>query len=139
MFKVNNRNTRKRCEICSKLTINNNIPFPSLFIARFEQVNVCWVSTRKFFFILKIRITSKYWSRIYENCVSTLACIREFLFCKCVSHCFVDALLLILTEFKSLCMRKLAKSLNSTGWRVMIREMSWWLDRDIVTATVQKF
>ena len=25
LFKVNNRNTRKRCEICSKLTIQANI------------------------------------------------------------------------------------------------------------------
>ena len=32
MFKVNSRNTRTRCEICSKLTIKIN----------FEQVNAGW-------------------------------------------------------------------------------------------------
>ena len=43
MFKVNNRNTRTRCEICSKLTIK--IPerrlacCSSVSIVNFEQVN----------------------------------------------------------------------------------------------------
>ena len=40
MFKVNNRNTRKRCEICSKLTIKT--PFSSVSIVNFEQVNADW-------------------------------------------------------------------------------------------------
>ena len=61
MFKVNNRNTRKRSEICSKLTMKNQndvsyvvlvflsltmkylTPFSSVFIVDFEQVNVSWV------------------------------------------------------------------------------------------------
>ena len=61
LFKVNNRNTGKRCEICSKLTIKTPerrhwrrscvfivnfehifTPFSSVFIADFEQVNVDW-------------------------------------------------------------------------------------------------
>ena len=48
MFKVNNRNTRKRCEICSKLTIKTPerrqartyfTPCSSASIVNFEQVN----------------------------------------------------------------------------------------------------
>ena len=35
LFKVNNRNTRKRCEICSKLTIKT----PSVFIVKFEHIS----------------------------------------------------------------------------------------------------
>ena len=57
LLKVNNRNTRTRCEICSKLTIylfqvsNRNTrkrcgtyftPFSSVSIVDFEQVNVSW-------------------------------------------------------------------------------------------------
>ena len=51
LFKVNNRDTRKRCEICSKLTIKTPerrhwlwiyfIPFSTVAI---EQVNVSWGS-----------------------------------------------------------------------------------------------
>ena len=58
LFKVNNRNTRKRCKICSKLTkktpeqhclhsvafivnfLNYFLPFSSVSIVDFEQVNV---------------------------------------------------------------------------------------------------
>ena len=61
MFKVKNRNTRKRCGICSKLTIKtperrqwrssgvfivnleHSTPFSSVSIVDFEQVNICWV------------------------------------------------------------------------------------------------
>ena len=49
LFKVNNRNTRKRCEICSKLTIKTLLKSVSLtrlsnvFIDEFEQVNHFWV------------------------------------------------------------------------------------------------
>ena len=61
MFKVNNRNTRTRCEICSKLTINMperrqwrcsgifivNVEHISLCsnvsIVNFEQINAAWV------------------------------------------------------------------------------------------------
>ena len=38
LFKVNNKNTRKRCEICSMLTIKT--PFSSVSIIDLEQVNV---------------------------------------------------------------------------------------------------
>ena len=41
LFKVNNRNTIKRCAIGSKLTIKT--PFSRVSIADFEQVNVSWV------------------------------------------------------------------------------------------------
>ena len=61
LFLVNNSNTRKRCEICSKLTIKSPqrrstvfivnfehishlfTPFSSVSTVGFEQVNVCWV------------------------------------------------------------------------------------------------
>ena len=70
LFKVNNRNSRKGCEICSKLTIkapeqrhwrrsiflllflNVFYTFSSLSIVHFEQVNViwhCWLSFAKTF------------------------------------------------------------------------------------------
>ena len=47
MFKVNNRNTRTRCEICSKLTIKRPerrycTPSSNVFIVNFEQVNADW-------------------------------------------------------------------------------------------------
>ena len=42
IFKVNNRNTRKRCEICSKLTIKtsewNHRRYSSVFIINFEHI-----------------------------------------------------------------------------------------------------
>ena len=67
LFKVNNRNTTKKCEICSKLTIKRPqqclwrrsgvfiisfektyfTVFSSVFVVDFEQVNVSWYSTRK--------------------------------------------------------------------------------------------
>ena len=40
LFKVNNRNTRTRCEICSKLTYFT--PCSSISIVSFEQVNAGW-------------------------------------------------------------------------------------------------
>ena len=40
LFKVNNRNTGKICERCSKLTIETL--FFVCFIVGFEQVNVSW-------------------------------------------------------------------------------------------------
>ena len=46
LFKFNNSNTRKRCEICSKLTIKTpkwrQCPFSCVSIVDFEQVNVTW-------------------------------------------------------------------------------------------------
>ena len=48
LFKVNNRNTRTRCEICSKLTIKIQeqreyfTPCSSVSIVNFEQVNADW-------------------------------------------------------------------------------------------------
>ena len=42
MFKVNNRNARTRCEICSELTIKTPTAFYSVSIVNFEQVNTGW-------------------------------------------------------------------------------------------------
>ena len=47
MLKVNNRNTRARCEICSKLTIKTpkrrHWRRSGVFIVNFEHVNTGWV------------------------------------------------------------------------------------------------
>ena len=40
MFKVDNRNTRTRCEMCSKLTIKT--PCSSVSVVNFKQVNADW-------------------------------------------------------------------------------------------------
>ena len=48
LFKVSNRNSRKRYEICSKLTIKTPelqhifTPFSSVSIVELEQVNITW-------------------------------------------------------------------------------------------------
>ena len=53
LFKVDNRNTRKKCEICSKLTIKTpgdfivnfeyiSQLFHNVSVNDFELVNVCW-------------------------------------------------------------------------------------------------
>ena len=40
LFKINNRNTRKRCEICSKLNKNTKRRyFSNVFIANFEHIS----------------------------------------------------------------------------------------------------
>ena len=48
LLKVNNRNTRARCEICSKLTIKTperrQWPCSSDFIVNFEHVIAGWVN-----------------------------------------------------------------------------------------------
>ena len=41
LFKVINRNTGKRCELCSKLTIKHLTPFSNVSVVDFEKVNVC--------------------------------------------------------------------------------------------------
>ena len=66
LFIVNNSNTRKRCEICLKLTIKSVqrrstvfivnfeqisylfTPFFSVSSVNFEEVNVCWVPPDQF-------------------------------------------------------------------------------------------
>ena len=45
MFKVYKRNTRTKCEICSKLTIKTHQNDANgVFIVNFEQVNASWVN-----------------------------------------------------------------------------------------------
>ena len=39
LFKVNNRNTRTRCEICSKLTIKTPERRSGVFIVNFENIS----------------------------------------------------------------------------------------------------
>ena len=43
LLKVNHRNTKTRCEICSKLTLKNFTPCSSISIVNFEQVNANWI------------------------------------------------------------------------------------------------
>ena len=51
MFKVNNRNSRKRCEICSNLTTKiperRLTPCSSVFIVNLEQVIAGWEAMAK--------------------------------------------------------------------------------------------
>ena len=58
MFKVNNRNTRTRCEICSKLTIK--IPE-----RRHWQVNAGWdnvvIICQKYYIEIILKINQLYW------------------------------------------------------------------------------
>ena len=72
VFIVNNSNTRKRCELCSKLTLKLPQWLPTIFIVNFEhisylftsfscvsnvgleQVNVCWVQSYQF---IKVEFT----------------------------------------------------------------------------------
>ena len=65
LFKINNRSTRKRSDICSKLTIkipdiefvlvtlsltlNYFRPSPNFPIVDFEQVNICWENYLTFY------------------------------------------------------------------------------------------
>ena len=53
MFKVNNRNTRTRCEIWSKLTIKTPeqryfTPCSIAFVVNFEKVNASWEDVNGF-------------------------------------------------------------------------------------------
>ena len=48
IFKVNNRNTRTRCEICSKLTIKIPERHHSGVSINFKWVNTGWVRQKRF-------------------------------------------------------------------------------------------
>ena len=61
MFKVNNRNTRTRCEIWSKLTIKTPerryfTPCSSVFIVNLEQVNASWEDVDGFKIVGRVSI-----------------------------------------------------------------------------------
>ena len=77
LFKVNNRNGRKRCEICSKLTIKTLLKLlyltllSNVFIDEIEQVNHFWVLYTKL-----IRIQSS--SCIYNLCKSSDMVAAEY-------------------------------------------------------------
>ena len=64
MFKVNNRNTRTRCEICSKLTIK--------ILLTFEQVNAGWVITMRIntsFTLFAIKIIFYFHNTVLHVCL----------------------------------------------------------------------
>ena len=80
MFKVNNRNTRTRCEICSKLTIKTHFtPCSSVSIVNFEHLNAGWVilteknlrpthcKSGEISFSFYIRLFSTFFSILYET------------------------------------------------------------------------
>ena len=78
MFKINNRNTRIKCEICSKLTIKTperrQQPRSDIFIVNFEiqaltksmSMRVCVVSTLIHLFIKVSYTEFKFSKEIYE-------------------------------------------------------------------------
>ena len=81
LFKINNRNTRKRCEICSKLTIKPkrrqtlNIfhTFSSVSIDDFEKANVSWVIGFRKLFLREKRFHLSKRSRVVGPGVVTRA------------------------------------------------------------------
>ena len=56
MFKINYRNTRTRCEICSRLTIKTPELCSSVSVVNFEQVNAGWG--------IVMFLSGKYWKKI---------------------------------------------------------------------------
>ena len=72
LLKINNWYTRKRCEICSKLTVKTQTsfwclwiyftPFFSVYIVGFEQMNVCYFGKRQ-------SESSKHWIRHRKICI----------------------------------------------------------------------
>ena len=103
LFRVNNSNTRKRREICSKLAIMSLqrrstvfivnfeyisylfTPFSSVFTVGFEQLNVCWVPLYQFINVGikdffnecdQIRSFLRIWSHLLKK-----ALMENFIFC----------------------------------------------------------
>ena len=81
LYKGNNRNTRKRCEICSKLIIKTSgvfiinfeqlTPFSSVSIVDFEQINVSRVNELTylipvFYKSLSKDITKQFFSQFFN-------------------------------------------------------------------------
>ena len=71
MFKVNNRNTRTICEICSKLTIK--IPYftpcSSVSTVNFEQVNAGWVDFKNDLIYLSVIDTNFAHEKYFFNVI----------------------------------------------------------------------
>ena len=80
MFKVNNRNTRKRCEICSKLTVKTPEQrywhLFSVSIVDFKQVNLSWVES---FYNIKFAAPSSAFSFSYLESLNLRANIEAVL------------------------------------------------------------
>ena len=88
MFKINNRNTRKRCEICLNLTIKtqerlqwrrsgvlinfeHNLHFFSISIVDFEQLIVCPRMTRMSI-IVSLSLTLNTYTNLILRCIGCL-------------------------------------------------------------------
>ena len=68
LLKVSNRNTRTRCKICSKLTINRVTPCSSVSIINFEHVFAGWDTILKQnFFAFLLFFTSDIADNIFQN------------------------------------------------------------------------
>ena len=69
LFKVNNKNTRKRCEMCSKLTIKTYFtPFSSVSIVAFEQVILARITSKNLLFSESIKkILPREFSNLKQN------------------------------------------------------------------------
>ena len=91
LFKIGNRNTRKRCEICSWydvvdivdlvlmfliLTLNIFHTFSSISIVDFEQVNVSWFKSSKLTHSVSTMLS--YFSIFSCNRSQTLAIATEY-------------------------------------------------------------
>ena len=83
LFRVNYRNSKKRCEICLKLTIKTlkRLRHCSVvFIVNFEQVSVCWVKLVKevkeitdFSLFMKMKVLGNFQHHLWKYEVFTVS------------------------------------------------------------------
>ena len=91
LFKVNNRNTSERCEICSKQTIKTPkqrhwcgsgvwtyfTPFSSVSVVAFEQLNVSWEKTKS---SAKISLKKQwFWSFQWNGNLYQFLCLKKII------------------------------------------------------------
>ena len=80
LFRVNYRNSKKRCEICLKLTIKTLKRLwrcSVVFIVNSEQVNVCWVKLVKeitdFSLFMKMKVLGSFQHHFWKYEVFTVS------------------------------------------------------------------
>ena len=66
MFKVNNRNTRTRCEICSKLTVKT--PEPRQYYNLFSEWEVIYILLYKYLAEQDIIYPAEFYFQIIKDC-----------------------------------------------------------------------
>ena len=86
LFKVNYRNTRKRCKICSKLTIKTakRRHWRDLPIVNLEHVIFCWV----WYTPPPIPLTFNLYNSISHEDKASLRGFSQILYCKCTGFSF---------------------------------------------------